>query len=107
MGTPRDLAGILNANAAYTFCLGIQQLGFGGFMATSSGWPLPIEQLIPLSISSVSLILSMCNVFLDFSQMLTEIEHEQRLANNLESDSAGDLAAEKSKLEQQRKTKIE
>jgi len=104
--TPRDLAGVLNANAAYTFATGIMQMALGAYMAVLSGWPLPLENLLPLCVSGVSLILSIFNIALDFSQMLSEIDYEQKLADNLESDSAAALASEKKALQEARDKKI-
>lgn len=101
-----DLAGILNANSAYTFCTGVTQLAMGVYMMTTMEWPIPLEYFLPFVISSVSLVLSLCNVFLDFSQILTEIGIEQKILDDMESDSKSYLETEKIKLRQDRDEKV-
>lgn len=98
--TPRDLSGILNANALYTFCTGLLQLSFGIMIMHEFGPSLNV--LLPLSVSGVSLLLSVANVLLDFSSILTEIEAEQRLAEQIRNRSAGELATKKKGLLERR-----
>merc|ERR1712187_472024 len=46
------------------------------------------------------------NVVLDFSQILTEIDEEQRIAETIEGDSKAELEQDKSKLKKIREQKI-
>jgi len=105
--TARDLAGILNANSAYTFCTGFPQLAIGGYLVSLMGWPLPVQTILPLLVSFLSLVLSACNVLLDFSRILTEIDEEQRISDNLESESKTRLDEDKAKLEVVRRRKVD
>jgi hypothetical protein len=98
--TPKDLSGILNANALYTFCTGLLQISFGIMMMHEFGPSLNV--ILPLSVSGVSLLLSVANVLLDFSSILTEIEAEQRLADQIRNRSAGELATRKKDLIERR-----
>lgn len=61
-----------------------------------------LNVLLPLSVSGVSLLLSVANVLLDFSSILTEIEAEQRLAEQIRNRSAGELATKKKGLLERR-----
>merc|ERR1719330_2207413 len=76
--TPKDLGSILNANALYTFCSGVFQLAIGTLVLNLTGqWDLGF--LMPLAVSSVSMMLTLANIFLDFSAILVQLEGEQRL----------------------------
>lgn len=92
--SPSDLAGILNANACYTFSTGLLQLGFGGYMA-SLDWPPQLEIILPLSVSLSSFILSALNLVLNFSAILYEISYEQRLVDEIEASSQVELESDK------------
>lgn len=77
--TPRDLGGILNANALYSFCTGIFQLAIGSLiLAETSNRDMFI--LLPFGISACSFVLSACNMLLDFSGILYEIQNERMMA---------------------------
>lgn len=91
--SPKDLSGILNANALYTFSTGLLQIAFGVTMGYEFG--LTFETIIPLSISSFSLVLSFVNVIFDFAGILTEIEAERRLKDAILQASAGALKRDK------------
>jgi len=92
--SPRDLGGILNANTLYTFCTGILQL-FGGsfYMVSQEQWIFDV--LMPLGISAASLALSLANVFLNFSSILTSIEAEQALRDDILAQNKASLKRDK------------
>merc|ERR1712048_1088025 len=69
--TPKDLSGILNANALYSFTTGFQQLAFGILLMIQFG--VDAATMIPLSISGSSFVLSMANVLCDFAGKLNQI----------------------------------
>lgn len=98
--TPKDLAGILNANALYSVATGIFQV-FGGVFLIFSVGNADLMVLLPLSISLCSLVLSAFNVFLDFSGTLTEIEAEHRLAENIKTKIESQRTEGKKRLEDQ------
>jgi hypothetical protein len=106
--SPKDLSGILNANALYTFSTGLLQIAFGATMGYEFG--LTFETVLPLSISSFSLLLSFANVTLDFAGILTEIEAERRLKDTILQASAGTLKRDKDvarATQEEEKTQIE
>merc|ERR1712187_252280 len=83
--TPKDLGGILNANALYTFCTGIFQLCVGAFILADtpmSDWTL--FMMLPLGVSFLSFVLSVANMLLDFSGILTALENEQQVTSKIE-----------------------
>lgn len=104
---PQDLGGILNANALYTFATGFIQLAMGGVMLalpdpekltngsniTDTSDPGQIDQvprvsiwtLIPFTVTSVSFILSLCNMFFDFAGILSEMSMESRMADRIKT----------------------
>jgi len=92
--TPRDLGGILNANALYSLCCGVGQVAFGVVImfVTES---VDTMVLMPLIISASSLILSILNVGLDFSLILAQIETEQRMLEQIQTECANDLTLRK------------
>jgi len=78
---PMDLAGLLNANALYSFATGILQLMFGCFLVKEKG--ASIERVLPMSVSFVSLVLCLANVLFDFAAVLCELKGEQQEANRI------------------------
>lgn len=96
--TPKDLGGILNANALYTVATGIFQVCGGVFLIFHVG-NADLEVLLPLSISLFSLVLSLINVFADFSGALCEIENEQRLAEEVKTKNEAQRVARLRKIE--------
>lgn len=90
---PRDLGGILNANALYTFCTGIQQMAFGALLVLEFGATL--RNTLPLSVSGVSLILTVFNVMFGFSEILSRAYQEKALADHIKSQSEVVLASKK------------
>jgi len=103
--TPKDLGSILNANAMYTFSTGIFQLILGTLLLVMDGaWRL--QMLLPLGISGVSFVLSVFNVVLDFSGILTAIEGERRITERILQQSEGKLNAAKKKAEATRDSEL-
>lgn len=78
---PKDLGGILNANACYTLCCGVLQLVCGVLVMNKHG--ITLASLMPWSISAVSFILSFLNIFFDFSEILHIIDYEKRAADKI------------------------
>ena len=76
-----DLAGLLNANALYSFATGLLQLMFGTFLVYEKG--VSLERCLPMSVSCVSLILCLANVIFDFGAMVCELESEIELAQGI------------------------
>lgn len=72
--SPHDLAGLLNANAAYGFCVGITELFASIFMVSKYG--AKTLRVIPLVLSAVSFTLCMANVIGDFPALLEEVQAE-------------------------------
>lgn len=107
--TPRDLGGILNANALYSFCTGIFQLAIGSLiLAETSNRDMFI--LLPFGISACSFVLSACNMLLDFSGILYEIESERRMAAEILDALESERKEEKELIEKTfkgKETKIE
>jgi len=77
--SPRDLGSILNTNALYSFCTGIFQLVIGGILIAETS-TRDMFILLPFGISASSFVLSACNMLLDFSGTLYEIESERSTA---------------------------
>jgi hypothetical protein len=74
--TPKDLACILNANTLYTVSTGTWQLVFGAIVIALLG-ELRLKILIPLGVSAISFLLTVCNVVMDFGHVLSIIEGER------------------------------
>lgn len=98
--SPKDLGGILNANALYSFAVGTFLLAFGLMMLFTGGFTL--MTILPLITSSVSFALSLANVIFDFSATLTQLALEMRKADAIknriaqsQSDSRERLTAQK------------
>jgi len=98
---PKDLGGILNANTLYTFCTGIFQIFIGAVVIYHTG-RMDFMNLVPISISCVSLLLTLANVFLNFSSILTSIEAEDALRVDIETRSADDLRRQKQVAQRKR-----
>jgi len=100
---PKDLGCILNANAAYTLCCGLLQIAFGTMLlvAPHQGSSL-MNSLLPLGISTFSLLLSLANVLLDFASMLSQLDEEKRIALNIENEIDAELHAQTKVLESRR-----
>jgi len=79
--SPKDLAGILNANALYSATTGIVQIAFGVVLLSQQGPSTDV--LIPLTISGLSIVLSGFNVLLDFAGKLAQVENEQRMSDKI------------------------
>jgi len=102
--TPKDLSGILNCNALYSFTTGIIQLLFGSILMYEQGFIFQI--LVPLSISGSSLALSVLNIYYNFSAVCVQIEAETRLADRILQRASGQLEEGKRQLIAQRETKL-
>jgi len=74
---PTDFGGLLNANALYSFTTGIPQLIISILIAAMDVAPLDATILLPLGISSASLVLSLANVLFNFPGTLAEVEGER------------------------------
>merc|ERR1712050_148262 len=98
--TPKDLGGILNCNALYSFTTGIIQLLFGSILMYEQGFMFQI--IVPLSISGTSLALSVLNIYYNFSAVCMQIEGETRLADRILQRAAGQLEDGKRKLTEER-----
>jgi len=79
--SPMDLAGLLNANALYSFATGILQLIFGTFLVLKKG--ASIQRVLPMSVAFVSLLLCLANVIFDFGAALCELEGEKQEASRI------------------------
>jgi len=97
---PQDLACILNANTLYTVCTGTWQLVYGAIVISVLG-EVKIEVILPLAVSAVSFLLSVANVGLDFSAVLTEIEKEKMIKEKIKAES--DTSEEEQKLQAKRR----
>jgi len=97
--SPKDLGGVLNANALYTFATGFLQIAFGVTAIFQFGLDLYVA--FPLSISFVSLVLSLLNVFCAFSAILTELEQEQRMIEEIQKTSDRKLADDKKQVDRE------
>lgn len=96
---PRDLGGILNANALYCFSTGLLQILFGIILMigqTSLGESITPNQIIPFTVSILSFMLGLANVLLDFAGSLDEVAAEEALT-----------ARTVSEMNEQKTTKIE
>jgi len=94
----KDLGGILNANAFYSFSTGIFQLAISTLLIASTKGELSLFILLPFSVSAASLVLSVANVLLDFSGILSEIENEKRLAQEILDKVESDRVQDKTRL---------
>jgi len=94
--TPRQLGGILNANALYSLCCGALQLAFGTVIMIQGNRSSLV--LIPFCISAFSLVLSIFNVAFDFSALLAQIDCEQRISDKIQRESEKDLQKAKDEL---------
>lgn len=104
--TPKDLGGILNANALYSFSTGVFQIAIG-FVILFTTQNQNVFVIMPLAVSLCSMLLSVANVLTNFSGLLNEIETEQRLADQIEQGSAAARAAEKKKHQTERDHALE
>jgi hypothetical protein len=98
--TPKDLGGILNTNALYTFSTGIFQVSTGAVLVFSVG-NTDMLVMLPLGISMFSLVLSVLNVLMDFSGILSEIESEKRLAEEIKAKNENTRVADRKKYDDQ------
>jgi hypothetical protein len=97
--TPKDLGGILNANAAYTFSTGIFQMLIGVVLLGAEG-DFRLHVVLPLSISFCSLLLTAANIGLDFAGILNEVEAENRLKDTIKDRNDARMASQKKRLKQ-------
>jgi len=104
--TPKDLGSILNANAMYTFSTGIFQLMLGVLLVIIDG-SFRLQMMLPLGVAGTSFVLSVFNVALDFSGILTAIEGERRMTERILQQSDGKLTANKKKAEQTRERELD
>lgn len=104
--SPKDLGCILNANALYTFCTGTFQLVFGAIIMAMQR-EVKLEIVLPLGVSGVSFLLSVANVAMDFSGILTAIEGERRLTEQVLQASDNERLAQRGRVEQRRDAELE
>jgi len=104
---PQDLGAILNSNALYTFSTGLSQIAFGCMLVFTSTEPAGANVLLPLSVSSASLFLSLVNIFLDFASILAELDEETRLQENIQTAANSDAAKKKIALEKKFSQQLE
>jgi len=81
--SPKELGGIFNANALYSFSVGTFELGFGGMMLVIDGFTM--MTVLPLAVSLLSFVLSLANVIFDFSAVLLQLEMEERMGQTIKS----------------------
>merc|ERR1719503_56442 len=103
--SPKDLAGILNANALYSATTGVVQIAFGFILVSQHG--VSTNVLIPLIISGVSIVLSAFNVFLDFAGKLKTLETEKRISDKIQWTNKKMLADKCDKLKADRDSKLD
>lgn len=103
--SPKDLAGILNANALYSATTGIVQIAFGGVLISEYG--VSTEVLIPLTISGLSIVLSGFNVLLDFAGKLAKVENEQRMSDKIRRVNKTALTDKSAALKVDRDAKLD
>jgi len=101
---PKDLGGILNTNALYSFTNGIPQMLFGVYLFSLEGPSL--ELLLPLSIAGVSFLLSLANIFLDFGAKLLVLQGEDDTVADIQSRVDVPAAEKKRSLEKEYQEKI-
>jgi len=101
---PKDLGGILNTNALYSFTNGIPQMLFGIYLFSLEGPSL--ELLLPLSIAGVSFLLSLANIFLDFGAKLLVLQGEDDTVADIQSRVDVPAAEKKRSLEKEYQEKI-
>jgi len=108
--TPKDLSGILNANALYTFAIGFFQLALGVILLIETWSTTPLSDkvatIVPWLISFVSALLSIVNVIKDFSAMLVQMENEEELQRKIQVKNEMELRETKDGVEQDHKSKL-
>lgn len=93
---PTDLAGLLNANALYSFSTGILQLIVGILMVREFG--SAFERVLPMAVASVSLVLCLLNVVCDFAATLIELKDETDEQDRIWKKLEKKLAEDKDKV---------
>ena len=98
-----DFAGILNANALYSFTVGFPQLGATILFILSYGGDGVI--LLSLAMGSFSLILSIMNMILDFPKQLFDIAQKEGEAHvfALQAEEKSEFWEKKMEVEVQQK----
>jgi len=105
---PKDLSGILNANALYTFSCGIAQMVFGIILVKDLlGTPDAFQAMVPLPVSFISFVLSVLNVLKDFSGMLVLAENEENLTHAILAANESRNRTERAVLTQKRQDRVE
>merc|ERR1719379_286568 len=102
---PKDLGGILNANACYTLCSGVLQIVCGVIVMNNHG--ITLAALMPWSISAVSFLLSFLNIFFDFSEILHIIDYEKRAADKIKQQGTIKLDKQTAELRSGQDKEIE
>jgi hypothetical protein len=102
---PKDLGGILNANACYTLCSGVLQIVCGVIVMNKHG--ITLAALMPWSISAVSFLLSFLNIFFDFSEILHIIDYEKRAADKIKQQGTIKLDKQTAELRSGQDKEIE
>lgn len=103
-----DFAGILNANALYSFTLGLPQLGFSLFF-----WLKIIEGqedlliMSSLTVSVLSLILSIMNILVAFPKVLNDLECERDLRLEMDKDIESRIKAHVDGMRQELDEKLQ
>jgi len=95
--SPQDLGCILNANALYTFTTGIPQIAFGVMIITTQD--LTINVLLPLGVSSASFFLSLVNIFCNFAAILSELNDESIMSDEIQQTANADQKTKQDALE--------
>jgi hypothetical protein len=100
---PKDLSGILNANALYTFACGFVQL-VGGVIILVDTWTTSsasgkVSCLVPWTVSFISAVLSIVNVVKDFSAMLVQMENEEDLQKKITVKHEKETREQKDRIE--------
>jgi len=103
-----DFAGILNANALYSFTLGWPQLGVSLYFSLMihTGQP-DILILCSLIISSLSMILSILNVVIAFPKVLNDLECQRDLQIEMAKDTESKIKGFIDGLQQERDAKLQ
>merc|ERR1711937_435672 len=100
--SPQDLGSILNCNALYTFTTGIPQIAFGVMIVFGPNGAT-LNALLPLFVSGASLALSLVNIFLNFAQILSELNDEQNMTEKIKNSQQTDFADRQKRLESEYK----
>jgi hypothetical protein len=103
--SPNDLGSILNANALYTFTTGIPQIAVG-VMMLSEGEP-SMNSLLPLFVSTFSLVLSLINIFMDFAAVLNELNEERRIKESIQTESEAEQTVKREELNEKTRKRLE